>query len=270
MRKLFFLVLGIILFAPAVQVRAATALSYDSLIRSESFPTVYYYARDGFRYVFPNEETYFTWYENFDDVVTLPDSSIGGISIGGNVTYKPLMRMVKIETDPKAYAVDAGGVLRWVVDENVAKDLYGNEWNTMIDDISVGVFSNYTIGEDIVSYTDYRAPNGFPENYTITDDKNLSYFTLMDVVNGAYWNPDDYGTSVTINTGDTVMFANVDGDLHTFTSDDNSWDTGTLQPLESRVIRFEEEGIFTFHCKYHPEMTGTVNVGGLPIGEEYY
>ena len=38
------------------------------LIRGQSFPAVYYYGRDGFRYVFPNDKAYFTWYSNFDSV----------------------------------------------------------------------------------------------------------------------------------------------------------------------------------------------------------
>ena len=59
------------------------------------------------------------------------------------------MRMVKIQTDPKVYAVARGGILRWVKTESLAKLLYGDTWNTQIDDVSDALFTNYTIGEPI-------------------------------------------------------------------------------------------------------------------------
>src|SRR3989338_2938836 len=75
---------------------AITPLAYinsGDLIRGESFAAVYYMGEDGFRYVFPNDKTYFTWYENFDSVKWLSDTDMGTIQIGGNVTYRPGVKM---------------------------------------------------------------------------------------------------------------------------------------------------------------------------------
>ena len=118
----------------ASQVHAATtsltSLHSGDLMRGTSFSAVYYYGVDGFRYVFPNDKTYFTWYANFDSVKMISDADLGTIQIGGNVTYKPGSRMVKINSDPKTYAVDENGTLRWVTSETVAVAMFGSNWNT--------------------------------------------------------------------------------------------------------------------------------------------
>ena len=82
------------------------------LVRGQSFPAVYYVGRDGFRYVFPNDKAYFTWYSNFDNVKWLSDPDLGTLQIGGNVTYRPGAKMIKINSDPKVYAVGENGSLR--------------------------------------------------------------------------------------------------------------------------------------------------------------
>ncbi|MEY4744266.1 MAG: hypothetical protein RL272_211, partial [Candidatus Parcubacteria bacterium] len=91
----------------------AKAAASGSLVKA-SLPAVYYVGQDGKRYVFPNEKTFKTWYSDFSSVVTITDSELAAMTIGGNVTYKPGTRMVKITTDPKVYAVDHNGMLRWV------------------------------------------------------------------------------------------------------------------------------------------------------------
>lgn len=116
-----------------------------TLIRASS-PAVYYCGADGKRYVFPNEKTYKTWYSDFSSVQVLTDAQLGAIQIGGNATYKPGVKMVKIQSDPRVYAVDNGGVLRHVTSEAIARSMYGDNWNTKIDDISDAFFVNYSIG----------------------------------------------------------------------------------------------------------------------------
>jgi len=139
--------LGLAVAIPAVN---ATAPATGSLIKA-SGPATYYYASDGKRYVFVNEKTYKTWYSDFSGITTLTDAELAAIPIGGNVTYKPGVKMVKITTDPKVYAVDAHGTLRWVNSEAIAVALYGTGWNRMIEDLSDAFFINYTVGAEITS-----------------------------------------------------------------------------------------------------------------------
>jgi hypothetical protein len=119
-----------------------------SLIKS-SLPAVYYCGADGKRYVFVNDKAYFTWYNDFSGVMNISDSAMAAITIGGNVTYRPGTRMVKIQSDPRVYAVARGGVIRAIPNEATAAALYGAQWKTMIDDISDSFFVNYHIGETV-------------------------------------------------------------------------------------------------------------------------
>ncbi|HWQ99715.1 MAG TPA: hypothetical protein VN397_02600 [Candidatus Methylomirabilis sp.] len=116
---------------------------------------VYYYGADGKRHAFPNEKVYFTWYADFDFITSVSATVLGSIPLGKNVTYRPGVRMVKFTTLNKVYAVGNGGVLRWVASEDVAKTLYGDLWNTKIDDIPDTFYANYAFGTDIATVAAY-------------------------------------------------------------------------------------------------------------------
>lgn len=120
-----------------------------------SLPAVYYYGGDGKRYVFPNEKTFKTWYANFSGVTTLSDAEIAAIPIGGNVVYRGGTRMIKIQSDPKVYAVEPGGKIRWVESEAVASALYGSDWAGRVDDVADVFFSDYTPSASLSSAAMY-------------------------------------------------------------------------------------------------------------------
>ena len=120
-----------------------------TLIKNRSSAAVYYCGANGKRFVFPNAQTYASWYDNFNDVVILTDEELASVQIGGVVTYRPGTRMIKIESAPTVYAVAANGELRPIGSETVAKRLYGDNWNKMIDDISDAFFTNYKVGDAI-------------------------------------------------------------------------------------------------------------------------
>ncbi len=121
-----------------------------SLIKA-STPAVYFCGKDGKRYVFVNEGAFYSWFKDFSTVITLTDAALAQIPLGGNITYKPGSRMVKINTDPKVYAVARGGLLRWVTTEAVAVKLYGADWNRKIDDVPDSFFFSYRIGDPITA-----------------------------------------------------------------------------------------------------------------------
>ncbi|MEK7473200.1 MAG: hypothetical protein AAB668_00510 [Patescibacteria group bacterium] len=136
---------GIGTMALPTAARAATA---GDLIKA-SGPAVYYYAADGKRYVFPNEKTYFSWFVDFSGVRTISDTELASYLIGGNATIRPGTRLVKIQTDPKVYAVTLGGVLHWVESEAIAISLYGATWAQRVVDVPDSFFVNYTIGSSV-------------------------------------------------------------------------------------------------------------------------
>lgn len=118
---------------------------------------VYFVGTDNKRYVFPNEKVFYSWYEDFSSVKILTDDEVNSLPIGGNVTYKPNSRLVKIPNDPKVYAVSSAGQLRWIQNEEVAKRIFGDNWAKRVDDVPDSMFANYQQGQTISSVDDYES-----------------------------------------------------------------------------------------------------------------
>jgi len=62
------------------------------------------------------------------------------------------------------------------------------------------------------------------------------------------------GTTVTVTNNDTVS--------HTWTSDDQVFDSGSLATGDTFEFTFEEAGEYAYFCNFHSEMTGTITVEG--------
>ena len=153
---------------------SAAGCTSGSLIKG-SLAAVYYCGSDGKRYVFTNDKNYFTWYADFSSVMIISDADLASIQIGGNVTYRPGVKMIKIQTDPKVYAIAHGGVLRHIPSEACAVTLYGATWNKQIDDVSDAFFTNYSVGAAInATCSDYDKNAEMSSSQTINQDKNLS------------------------------------------------------------------------------------------------
>ncbi len=133
------------------------AAQAGDLIKMEGLSSVYYLGADGKRYVFPNETTYFSWYSDFSSVKTIPQSELESYPLGANVTIRPGTYLVKIQTDPKVYAVEPGGNLVWIPDEATAKALYGDNWASRVVDVPDAFFTNYTVTDKQVSSDAYPA-----------------------------------------------------------------------------------------------------------------
>ncbi len=168
-----FLILGMVVGVVGAP-QATNAVTANTIIKG-SGPTLYWHATDGKRYVFPNTNTFYSWFssDDFRRVQTLSDSELAGITIGGNVTYRPGYRLVKVTTDPKVYAVSRYGTLRWVTSEAVAEQLYGAGWRWRIDDIPDMFFTNYTLGSPIYSASDYNVSNEYNGVSTPSDSLRL-------------------------------------------------------------------------------------------------
>jgi hypothetical protein len=132
-------------------VNPATALHCvpGSLVRTPVSSSVYYCGSDGGRYVFPNAQTYATWYKDFSSVQMITTQDMAAIPLAGNVTYRPGLKLVKIQTDTKVYAVDRNGTLRWVSSPAIAAKYYGATWSKKVEDIPDAFFTNYKIGDPV-------------------------------------------------------------------------------------------------------------------------
>ena len=122
-----------------------------TLFRGVALPDVYRVNENGTRFVFPNETTFFSWGYSFSNVVVVNDVELQKLSLGGRVTIKPGSYLVKIQSDPKVYQISDGAILHHVPSEAKAASLYGANWATMVRDIPVVFFHDYTIGEPLTS-----------------------------------------------------------------------------------------------------------------------
>jgi len=146
-----------------------------TLVKSPISPAVYYLGADGRRYVFPNQKTYATWFPDFRSVRTITTAELAAIPIGGNVTYRPGTRLLKLQTGREVYAVSPGGVLRHVASEAAAVALFGSAWGKRVDDLPEAFFTNYRVGTPITSTADYDPAAARDAAPTIDADRALRY-----------------------------------------------------------------------------------------------
>lgn len=239
-------------FASTSVAQAATMGTYIKGSRS----TVYWYATDGRRYVLPNERTFNSWMgTTYSPVVTLSDTELYTLPIGGNVTYRPGYRLVKITSDPRVYAVARYGVLRWVSSESVARDLYGPNWNRLVDDIPVEFFTNYTVGSPIYSSYEYSRDTEY-SNVTTPNDNisglgNNSSYTYYDY---NYGYPYNYSNGTATITPDRVSVYNGETVTIRFQANNTYQTPYKIEIRDSRNNSLITTCYNTSSCSYSPRV----------------
>ncbi len=143
-----------------------TNVKEGDLIKISTSSVVYFY--DGYvRQVFPDEQTYFSWYRKFGEVKIISQASMEAISLGDNVVVRAGTKLVKITTDPKVYAVSPYGILHHIDSEVRATTLYGADWAQRVVDVPDAFFTDYTIGDPI---NEDKHPEGSLIKYADADD----------------------------------------------------------------------------------------------------
>lgn len=148
-------------------------LADDGNLNTFGDTALFYLGANGARYVFPNDKVYFTWYADFSGTKTISAAALASIPLRGNVTYRPGVKMVKLQTSPTVYVASRGGLLRAVPSEAIASALYGTDWNRDIDDVNDAFWTNYEIGTPLAVAADYSIANELSATTTVNDDKGL-------------------------------------------------------------------------------------------------
>jgi len=65
---------------------------------------------------------------------------------------------------------------------------------------------------------------------------------------------------ITIKVGDKVTWENHDNTSHSVVADDGSFESATLQNNGTFSFTFTTPGTYTYHCGFHPSMTGSIIV----------
>jgi len=177
MSKRIFLFIGLLalIFSTVIASGLSAETSYvGSVVKLEGSDTLYYIASDGKRYVYPNESIYKSWFVDFSDVVTISAEELASYPLAGNILYRPGVVLIKIQTDPKVYAISRGGILRWVKTEKLARKLYGENWALLVDDLAASFFSNYNVGDSIEDESDYDADEEVNNIDTVEENRGLA------------------------------------------------------------------------------------------------
>ncbi len=134
------------------QIAVATsdvACTSDALIRTAESSAVYYCGSDGGRYLFQNESTFFSWYNDFSTVTMIDADVMGSIPLRGTVTYKPGTTLVQLASTSKVYAVSANGTLQWIPTADIATALYGTQWTKLVQLLPDSFFPAYHLGDTV-------------------------------------------------------------------------------------------------------------------------
>lgn len=161
---------------------------------------VYEIGADGMRHAFPSPTVYNSWWKDFSDVAFIDASNLASYQLGANVTIRPGTNLVKIVSDPKVYAVEPGGVLRWIQSEDIAKALYGSQWAKRVVDVPDTAFANYAKGDDITAAVYPTGTLGvLPSGEVVYFERGTYHGIPGDVFEAMRFNSDDL-VSVTPDT----------------------------------------------------------------------
>jgi len=124
------------------------------LIRSIGSDSVYYVGADGKRHVFWDAQTYFTWSDSWTDVIWVTDATMPTLALGSPMLPKPGVVLIKIQSDPSVYKVDADPatgsfLLRHLASESLAISMYGASWADAVIDVEPTLFAHYAKGREV-------------------------------------------------------------------------------------------------------------------------
>jgi hypothetical protein len=124
--------------------------------------SVYFYGEDGKRHAFTSEAVYRSWYgSSYGNVLTISEVQMDAMPVGKNVTMRPGTSLVKFMGSSTVYAVERGGVLRPIVNEAIAKAIFGSRWSAMLVELPGSVKADYTIGAKIDDSSDYSKTRAY-------------------------------------------------------------------------------------------------------------
>lgn len=115
--------------------------------------TIYFVDEDMTRRPFFDEQTYFTYEDDFDAVIEVSDETLAEFVMGAPMMPKAGVVLVKIQSVAKVYlveeAADGSYELRWITSEDIAEEMFGASWSSYVVDVDVTLFSRYEEGEDV-------------------------------------------------------------------------------------------------------------------------
>lgn len=119
------------------------------LVKIEGSNTVYFVDNDRRRHAFPNAATYWSWFDSFDNIVTIDADRMARIPLGKNMPIRQGTYLIKVQSSPKVYVVERRGVIRWIPTEEAALAIFGPNWAQRVIDLPVAFFTDYQEGASL-------------------------------------------------------------------------------------------------------------------------
>lgn len=131
-------------------------LADGSYMKGASWDTVYY-VHNGMRHPFLDSQTFFTYADDFSDVIEVADSELSNYTIGSPMLPKAGVVLVKVQSVNSVFALEADNTLRWITSEEAAESIYGSDWADYVIDVPVTAWGHFNHGEDIDNASDTDA-----------------------------------------------------------------------------------------------------------------
>lgn len=154
--------------------------------------TVWYYGRDGKRYIFPGENIFESWFgagadkcclvrtvsnEMFNSIPTAFVTDDQGDIHGGKVCFRPDAKIWQVDPpEPYDYAlfvVAHNCVVRQLASETVAEEIFGPDWENLLDSMPYALFKTYSHGAIIESRMDFDLFLEQSRSMTIDNNQDL-------------------------------------------------------------------------------------------------
>lgn len=130
------------------------------LVTSPDLGTVYYVNQDLERIVFPDEQTFLSWYENFDEVKFVSREKLESLSLSGrNATIRAGTLLVTIQSSPQVWLISHPDGLHWLSGgEEQVVSYFGEQWQDRLVDLPEYYIANYQQSVDLEDTRTY--PSG--------------------------------------------------------------------------------------------------------------
>jgi len=129
------------------------------LITAPNSHAIYYLNADKKRVIFPDKQTFLSWYEDFSAIKTVSKELLEKFPLSGyNATIRPGTWLITIPTSTQVWTVSNPNNLHWLLDgEEQVELLFGKDWKDRLVDIPEYYYVNYKQGADIEGTQAYPA-----------------------------------------------------------------------------------------------------------------
>ncbi len=154
-------------------------------VKTSDSRAVYFVDSNNARHAYPNQNIWRSYFgDDFSFVTTISKEQMASYQLDRSVPYN-VNSLFKISSVPKVYRVGYNRSISWIHSEELARTLYGNSWNKLVQDLSDAFFGDYAITDD----SDNDGLNDTDEDIYKTDKNNVdtdndSYLDGEEVIHG--------------------------------------------------------------------------------------